>query len=101
MSKVFDPIRLVAPLIVGARLLLKVIWRVITQPWHEELPKHTVERFLEGSVELPMLAEITIPRSSFSENFEQLEIHRFVDSSQENFIAIELLRAQVNTSGWS
>ena len=72
VSKVFDPIGLVAPFTVGARLLLKDIWRVSGQHWDEELPKDTVERFLEWSVDLPKLAEITIPRSYFSGNFEHL-----------------------------
>ena len=68
MSKVFEPIGLVAPFIFHARLLLKDIWRVSGQDWDEELPKDTVERFLEWNVELPKIAEITIPRSYFSGN---------------------------------
>ena len=98
MSKVFDPIGLVAPFTVGARLLLKDIWRVSGQHWDEELPKDTVERFLKWNVNLPKLAKITIPRSYFSENFEHLELHIFGDSSQEIFSAVAFLRAQVNTS---
>ena len=47
VSKVFDPIGLVASFTVGARLLLKDIWRVSGQRWDEELPKDTVETFLE------------------------------------------------------
>ena len=98
-SKVFDPTGLVAPFTVGARLLLKDIWCVSRQHWDEELPKDTVERFLEWSEELSQLAEIVIPRSYFSENFEHLELHVFGDSSQEVFSAVAFLRAQVNTSG--
>ena len=78
VSKVFDPIGLVAPIIVGARFLPKDIWRVCGQQWDEKLPKDTVERFLEWSVELPKLAKITIPRSHFSGNFEYLELHKFL-----------------------
>ena len=98
VSKVFDPIGLVAPFTVGAPLLLKDIWRVSGQHWDEELLKDTVENFLEWSVELPKVAEITIPRSYFSKNFKHLELHMFGDSSQEVFSAVAFLRAQVNTS---
>ena len=98
MSKVFDPIGLVAPFNVGAQLLLKDIWLVSGQHWDEELPKDTDERFLEWSAELPKLAKITITRSYFSGNFEYLEQHMFGDSSQEVFSAVAFLRAQVNTS---
>ena len=98
VSKVFDPIGLVAPFTVGARLLLKDIWRASRQHWDEELPKGTAERFLEWSVELPKLAAITTPRSYFSGNFEDLELHMFGDSSQEVFSAVAFLRARVTTS---
>ena len=38
VSKVYDPIGLVAPFTVGARLILKDIWRVNGQSWDDELP---------------------------------------------------------------
>ena len=95
VSKVFDPIGLVAPFTVGARLLLKDIWRASGQHWDEELPKGTAEGFLEWSVELPKLSAITTPRSYFSGNFEHLELHMFGDSSQEVFSAVAFLRARV------
>ena len=98
VSKVFEPIGLVAPFTVGARLLLKDIWRVSGQHGDEELPKDTVERFLEWSVELPKLAEFTILRRYFLGEFEHLEPHMFGDSSQEVFSAVAFLRAQANTS---
>ena len=82
VSRVFDPIGLVAPFTVGARLVLKDIWRVSGQHLDEELPKDTVERFL---------AEITIPRSYFSGNFKHLELHMFGDSYQEVFSAVAFL----------
>ena len=65
ISKVFDPIGLVAPFSVAARLLLKDIWRVSGQHWDEKLSKVTLEKFLEWSVELPKLAKISIPRRYF------------------------------------
>ena len=49
MSKVLDPIGLVIPLSFGARLLLNENWRVRWHHWDEELPKDTVESFLEWS----------------------------------------------------
>ena len=100
VSKVYDPIGLVAPFTVGARLTLKDIWRVNGQSWDDELPKDTVDRFLAWCVELPRLAEITIPRSYFSGPFQLLELHMFGDSSQDVFSAVGFLRAQVTcTSG--
>ena len=100
VSKVYDPIGLVAPFTVGARLILEDIWRVNGQSWDDELPKDTVDRFLAWCVELPRLVEITIPRSYISGPFQHLELHMFGDNSQDVFSAVGFLRAKVNcTSG--
>ena len=95
VSKVYNPIGLVAPFTVGARLILKDIWRVNGQSWDDELPKDTVDRFLAWCFELPRLAEIYIPRSYFSGQFQHLKLHMFGDSSQDVFSAVGFLRAQV------
>ena len=100
VSTVYDPNGLVAPFTVGARLILKDIWRVIGQSWDDELPKDTVDRFIAWCVELPRLAEITIPRNYSSGPFQHLELHMFGDTSQDVFSAVGFLRAQVTcTSG--
>ena len=83
VSKVFDPICVVAPFTVGARLLLKDIWGVRGQPWDEELLGNTVEKFLECSAELSKLAELTILIRLFSENFEKLKLCIIGDSKKE------------------
>ena len=95
VSKVYDPIGLVAPFTVGARLILKDIWRVNGQSWDDELPRDAVDRFLAWCVDLPRLAEITIPRSYFSGPSQHLELHMFGDSSQDVFNEVGFLRAQV------
>ena len=95
VSKVYEPIGLVAPFTVAARLILKDIWRVKEQSSDDKFPKDTVERFLAWCVELPQLTQITIPRSSFSGPFQHLELHIFGDSSQDVFKAVGFLRAQV------
>ena len=100
VSKVYDPIGLVTPFTVGARLILKDIWRVNGQSWDDELPKDTSDRFFAWCVELTRLAVITIPRSYFSGPFQHLELHMFGDSSQDVFSAVGFLGAQVTcTSG--
>ena len=52
VSAVYDPIGLVAPYTVKARLLLKDIWRLNGQQWDDELPPDLVTKFLEWSKEL-------------------------------------------------
>ena len=97
VSKAFDPIGLVAPFTVGARLLLKDIWRVTRQQWDDDLPQDIVQRFLVWSADLPKLENIEIPRSYFSGPFDNIELHMFGDSSQDIFSAVAFLRARVTT----
>ena len=49
--KVFDPLDLVAPFTVGARRLLKDIWRATGHHWDDELPPDKVQRFLVWSTD--------------------------------------------------
>ena len=63
VSAVYDPIGLVAPYTVAARLLLKDIWRLQGQQWDDNLPGDTVTKFIEWSKELETLSQIEIPRS--------------------------------------
>ena len=65
VSKVFDPLGLVAPFTVGARLLLRDIWRVTRQQWDDELPQDMVQRFWFGvrtyqSLKTSKFLEVTI-----------------------------------------
>ena len=95
VSSMYDPIGLVAPYTVKARLLLKDIWRLYGQQWDDNLPPEDVFKFLDWSEELPGLSDIVIPRAYFQENVETLELHLFGDSSQDVFSAVAFLRAKV------
>ena len=68
VSAVFDPIGLVAPFIIKARLLLKDIWMLSGQQWDDNLPDDIVTKLLQWRKELSTLKEITIPRSYFCQN---------------------------------
>ena len=95
VSAVYDPIGLVAPFTIKARLLLKDIWRLSGQQWDDNLPDDIVTKFLEWSNELSTLNKITIPRSYFCQTVETIELHVFGDSSQDAFNAVAFLRGKL------
>ena len=95
VSSVFDPVGLVAPYTVRARLLLKDIWKISGQSWDDELPVDTRDNFLEWHSGLPLLGQLTIPRCYFTEPVDQIELHMFGDSSQDVFCAVGFLRARL------
>ena len=102
VSAVYDPLGLVAPFTVQARLLLNDIWRLSGQQWDDDLPNEIVTKFNEWSKELPTLSELQIPRSYFEERVETLELHIFGHSSQDFFSAIAFLRGKrATTTGYA
>ena len=98
VSAVYDPIGLVAPYTIQARLLLKDIWRLSCQRWDDDLPPDLVTKFLEWSKELPTLSDIAIPRAYFAGEIEVLELHLLCNSSQEVFSVLAFLRAKVKAA---
>ena len=94
VAAVFDPIGLVEPFTVRARLLLKDIWRVSGQQWDDQLPTDIAQRISEWIIELPRLSEMAIPRSYFPVDVDQIELHLFGDSSQEVFSTVAFLRGR-------
>ena len=98
VSSAFDPIGLVAPYTVRARLLLKEIWRIYGQKWDVELPVDIKTKFLAWLSGLPSLGKMSVKRSYFSAPVDWVELHMFGDSSEEVFCVVTFLRARVKTS---
>ena len=94
VSSVYDPIKLVAPYTVKARLLLKDTWRLSGQQYGD-LPPDIVTKFLDWTQELPTLSDIAVDRAYFQGKVEALERHIFGDSSHDVFSAVVFLRGKV------
>ena len=99
VASIFDPIGLVAPYTIKARLLLKEVWRLHGQQWDEALSEELTEDFLHWSKALPELSTLELQRCYFSEPAESLELHVFGDSSKEMFGAVAFLRARQKSDG--
>ena len=98
VSSLFDPVGLVAPYTVEARLLLKDIWNISGQSWADELPEDIRDKFLEWHSGLPLLGQLTTPRCYFTEPVNQIELHVFGDSSNDVFCGVVFLRARLSSS---
>ena len=94
----FDPVGLVAPYTVRARILLKDIWKISGQSWDDELPEDIRDKFLEWHSSLALVGQLTIPRCYSTEPVDQIELHMFGDSSQEVFCAVGFLCARLSSS---
>ena len=98
ISSVFDPVGLVAPYTVRARLSLKDIWKISGESWDDELPEDIRDKILEWHSGLPLLGQLTIPRCYFTEPVDQTELDMFGDSSQDVFCAVGFLLARLSSS---
>ena len=98
VSSVFDPVGMVAPYTIRARLLLKDIWKISGQSWDDDLPEELRDKFLEWHSDLPLLGQLTIARCYSTELVDQIELHMFSDSSQDVFCAVGFLRARLSSS---
>ena len=98
VSAVFDPLGIVAPFTVVARVLLKDIWKLKGQQWDDPLPEDLSRRFDDWCSGLPLLQDLTIPRAYFSSPVEEIELHMFGDCSKDIFCAVGFLRAKCQGS---
>ena len=99
VSAVFDPLGIVAPFTVVARVLWKDIWKLKEQQWDDPLPEDLSRRFDYWCSGLSLLQDFaTILRAYFSSPVKEIELHMFDDCSKEIFCAVGFLRAKCQGS---
>ena len=60
----------------------------VTNGWHDNISKDTVDGLFAWYVELPELVKINKSRSYFAGPLQNLNLHMSVDSSQDVFSAV-------------
>ncbi|XP_054259735.1 uncharacterized protein LOC128984441 [Macrosteles quadrilineatus] len=89
---IFDPLGLVVPTTIKGRMLVQDIWRTnIT--WYEVLSIELSKKWQVWLQEVKCLQSFTIPRCYFNvKTIEEVELHTFVDASEEAYAAVSYLR---------
>lgn len=91
MSKLFDPLGWVSPLIIRAKMLMQEIW-LFNVNWDDVLPASIIAKWRLIRKDLQQINVITLPRSlSYSLN-KPLELHGFCDASTHAFAAVVYAR---------
>ncbi|XP_018393050.1 PREDICTED: uncharacterized protein LOC108772092 [Cyphomyrmex costatus] len=95
VSKYFDPLGLLGPVIVVAKLILQDLWQLDIQ-WDESVPQEIHTRWVTFKTQMKALNQLTISRCVKS-NIHPLvlEIHRFCDASQRAFGTCIYLRTKL------
>ena len=83
-AKTFDPIGLLCPVTIAAKLLNQDIWTLKVE-WDDPLPESITEIWERYCQKLSTLDNMKIPRYIYFENPIQIEIHGFCDASEKAF----------------
>ncbi|XP_076483472.1 uncharacterized protein LOC143304879 [Bombus vancouverensis nearcticus] len=97
IARIYDPLGLLAPVIVRAKILLQRVWAVKVE-WDESLPSDLHSEWDRYYSQLPLLNNITFPRKAIIDSATEIEMHGFCDASEKAYGACVYLRT-VNPDG--
>ncbi|XP_046426001.1 uncharacterized protein LOC124182586 [Neodiprion fabricii] len=97
VAKIFDPLGLLQPVIVTAKLIMQQLWK-LELAWDETLPANIHTAWVDFSSHLSELHNLTFRRKILSSNSEQIQLHGFCDASEKAYGACIYLRS-TNSSG--
>lgn len=96
VAKIFDPLGLVNPSIVQAKLLLQSLWK-LQLDWDETLPINLHTQWINFAAQLPLLNDISFHRQPIYKNAKRIEIHGFCDASMIAYGACIYLKSEDDT----
>ncbi|XP_043597816.1 uncharacterized protein LOC122574366 [Bombus pyrosoma] len=97
IAKIYDPLGLLAPVIVRAKMLLQRIWSSKLD-WDESLPLDLHTEWTRYYAQLPLLNNIRFQRKAIIESATEIEMHGFCDASKKAYGACVYLRT-LNSNG--
>lgn len=100
ISAIFDPLGLISPVIVKAKLLIQALWQ-LQLGWDDVIPDSLQLDWLEIRNHLVHLNAISIPRQAVLQNSISIELHGFCDASMAAYGSCIYLRATDDLSNIS
>ena len=96
LAKLFDPLGLVAPIVLLAKLILQKSWNFKNLGWDDTLPAE-IAQWKTWSESLLKMKYYEVPRCYFSEIVIQYDLIGFCDASTKAFAAVIYLRAKLES----
>lgn len=94
VSKLFDPLGILGPIIVIAKLILQDLWQAGID-WDKSIPQDSYTKWLQLKLQLPILNQLRVPRCVKNIADPRLtQIHGFCDASQRAYGACVYLRTR-------
>lgn len=96
ISRLFDPLGWLAPVIVKAKILLQRVWHE-GYDWDHELKGEIRDEWLKYQADLTSLGSIRILRWCGKHNQSKVQLHGFCDASEKAYSAV--VYARINNHG--
>lgn len=96
LASQYDPLGYILPYTTRAKVLVRELWAK-DQGWDDPLPEQLAQKWREWEEELPLLCDITLPRSYLPPSVQltacHIDLHVFSDASEMAYGAVAYLRA--------
>ncbi|XP_043476349.1 uncharacterized protein LOC122507611 [Leptopilina heterotoma] len=92
VAKLFDPLGLLGPIIVKAKILIQLLWKAKLE-WDEPVPHKLQTSWLEYKNELELINDVRFERFIVIPNAKETQIHGFCDASTKAYGACVYLRS--------
>ncbi|KAK9736432.1 Pao retrotransposon peptidase [Popillia japonica] len=92
IAKIFDPLGLVSPVTIRAKLIMQYLWQYQID-WDEELPDPIRSSWQEFHAQLSALNNIKIARQVIIRDVTEIQLHGFCDASERAYGACVYIRS--------
>lgn len=95
ISKLFDPMGLIAPVVVSAKILMQQLW-VLPCGWDDPVPENVQEKWKNYFQDLPKVSTFRVQRYAFLPR-SKVQLHTFSDASEDAYGACVYARCEDST----
>lgn len=92
VASLYDPLGLLGPVIVKAKILLQALWK-FQVTWDEPVPDEINEKWRTFRNTLEVLNSVTFPRQISTTKSRSLQLHGFADASEAAYGATLYIRS--------
>lgn len=92
IARLYDPIGLLGPVIVVAKILMQAIWQCKVE-WDEALPQNIFTKWDIVREQLPILSKVKFDRKTIIQDKSCVQIHGFCDASEKAYGACIYIRS--------
>lgn len=96
ISQIYDPLGLLAPVIITIKILLQKLW-LCKISWDDPVPQHIAVTWQNFTNNLSQLENLKIKRHVKGDNTNYIELHIFSDASQDAYGACAYVRSYIHS----